>query len=110
MAKIVCFGEIMLRLSPRGNLKFSQANCFDVVYGGGEANVSVSLSNYGHDSYFVSAIPNNEIGTCAIMNLKKHDVNCDYIIRQGERLGIYYLETASSITEIGEASFKNFIS
>ena len=97
MAKIVCLGEIMMRLSPKDNLRFCQANSFDVVYGGGEANVCVSLSNYGHDAYFVSAVPKNDIGTCAINELRKNGVNCEYVNRSGDRLGIYFLETGSSI-------------
>lgn len=96
MAKIVTLGEIMLRLSTRDNNRFAQANSFDVCYGGGEANVAVSLSHYGHNAYFVSKVPLNDIGEAAIKSLKREDVKCEYIVRGGERLGIYYLETGSS--------------
>lgn len=95
MKKIVTFGEIMLRLSPPGFLRFSQANNFDVVYGGGESNVAVSLANYGMNSHFVSRIPDNDIGECAIMELRKRNVKTDSILRQGDRLGIYFLETGA---------------
>ena len=92
MKKIVTFGEIMLRLTPPGFLRFSQAPSFDVVYGGGESNVAVSLSNYGLPVDFVSRIPANEIGECAIMEMKKRSVGTQHILRGGERLGIYFLE------------------
>ncbi|MBX2846576.1 MAG: sugar kinase [Saprospiraceae bacterium] len=95
MKKIVTFGEIMLRLSPPGYKRFSQTYSFDVVYGGGESNVAVSLANYGLNSYFVSRIPQNDIGQCAVMELRKRNVNTDYILREGERLGIYFLETGA---------------
>lgn len=95
MKKIVTFGEIMLRLAPPGYLRFSQTYSFDVVYGGGESNVAVSLANYGMDSSFVSRIPNNDIGECAVMELRKRGVNTDKIVRGGERLGIYFLETGA---------------
>jgi len=95
MKKIVTFGEIMLRLGPPGFLRFSQANNFNVNYGGGESNVAVSLANYGLNSYFVSRIPENDIGECAVMELRKRNVNTDFILREGERLGIYFLETGA---------------
>ncbi len=95
MKKIVTFGEIMLRLSPPGFKRFSQTYQFDVVYGGGESNVAVSLANFGLDSSFVSRIPNNDIGECAIMELRKRKVNTNHILRAGERLGIYFLETGA---------------
>ncbi|MBQ0010660.1 MAG: sugar kinase [Ruminococcus sp.] len=97
MSKIVTMGEIMLRLSPRGNERFVQSQSFDVVYGGGEANVSVSLANYGHDSYFVSKLPEHEIGQCAVNALRGLGVQTDYIARGGDRIGIYYLETGASM-------------
>lgn len=82
----------MMRLSPPGFKRFSQTYQWDVVYGGGESNVAVSLANYGLNTYFVSRIPANDIGECAIMELKKRSVNTDYIARGGERLGIYFSE------------------
>ena len=69
MAKVVTMGEIMLRLSTPGFQRFIQSDSFDVVYGGGEANVAVSLANYGHDAYFVTKVPKNPIGECAIAAL-----------------------------------------
>ena len=95
--KVVTMGEIMLRLSSPGNLRFSQANNFDVIYGGGEANVAASLANYGLDAYFVSKLPKHEIGQCAIEALRKQNVKIDYVARGGERLGIYFLETGASM-------------
>jgi len=95
MKKVVTFGEIMLRLSPPGKLRFSQANNFDVVYGGGESNVAVSLANYGVPSQFVTRLPENDLGDCALMELRKRGVDTHRIIRGGERLGIYFLETGA---------------
>lgn len=97
MAKIVTMGEIMLRLSSPLNSRFVQSQTFDVCYGGGEANVAVSLANYGHDAYFVSKVPNHEIGQCAINALRRYGVHTDYVARGGERLGIYFLETGASM-------------
>ena len=96
--KIVTLGEIMLRLSPAGvNNRFVQADCFDVVYGGGEANVAVSLANYGHDAYFVTKLPKHEIGQAALNALRRYGVHTDHIARGGDRLGIYYLESGSAM-------------
>ncbi len=97
MKKVVTLGEIMLRLSTPRYERFIQANSFDVVYGGGEANVAVSLANYGYDTYFVSKLPDNDIGQSAINNLRRFGVNTDYIVRGGDRVGIYYLETGASM-------------
>jgi len=95
MKKVVTFGEIMLRLSPQGFLRFSQANSFDVVYGGGESNVAVSLANYGVPVDFITRLPKNDIGECAMMELRKRGVNVDNIVYGGDRLGIYFLETGA---------------
>lgn len=92
MKKVVTFGEIMLRLTPPGLRRFSQANSFDVIYGGGESNVAVTLANYGVPSTFVTRLPNNDIGQCALMELRKRGVDTSQIVRGGERLGIYFLE------------------
>ncbi len=92
MKKVVTFGEIMLRLSPPGFKRFSQANSFNVIYGGGESNVAVSLANYGVPSQFISRLPNNDLGECALMELRKRGVDTSEIARGGERLGIYFLE------------------
>ena len=96
MAKVVTLGEIMLRLQTPGFKRYIQATSFDIEYGGGEANVAVSLANYGHDAHFVSAIPSNPIGDACIATLKKHSVKTDYISRKGERLGIYFVEKGAS--------------
>jgi 2-dehydro-3-deoxygluconokinase len=95
MNQVVTFGEIMLRLSPPDFLRFSQAYSFDVTYGGGESNVAVSLANYGIPSCFVSRLPDNDLGECALIELRKRGVNTDQIIRGGDRLGIYFLETGA---------------
>jgi 2-dehydro-3-deoxygluconokinase len=92
MKKIVTFGEIMLRLTPPGFRRFSQASEFEVVYGGGESNVAVSLAHFGANTEFVTRLPNNDIGDCALMELRKRGVGVSQIQRGGERLGIYFLE------------------
>lgn len=97
MAKIVTMGEIMLRLSTPNNEKFIQADEFDVCYGGGEANVAVSLANYGHDAEFVTKVPKNPIGECAVATMRKYNVETKHIAKGGERLGIYFLETGSAM-------------
>lgn len=96
MSRVVCFGEIMLRLQPPGYARFAQTNVFEAVYGGGEANVSVSLSNYGIDSAFVTKLPDNPIGQAAINELRKFGVNTEMVVRGGERVGIYYCEKGAS--------------
>ena len=97
MSKIVTMGEIMLRLSTPNNEKFIQADEFDINYGGGEANVAVSLANYGHQAEFVTAVPDNPIGVCAVAALRKYGVETKHIAKCGERLGIYFLETGASM-------------
>ncbi len=96
MAMVICLGEIMLRLSPPGFLRFGQANCFEAVYGGGEANVCVSLANYGIDIAYITKVPDNPIGQAAINELRRYGVDTQYIVRGGERLGIYFLENGAS--------------
>lgn len=95
MKNIVTFGEIMMRLATKGHLRFSQANSFDIIYGGGEANVAISLANFGIPVEFVSRLPNNDIGQSALMELRRHNVGTKYIIDGGERLGLYFLETGA---------------
>jgi 2-dehydro-3-deoxygluconokinase len=90
--KVVTFGEIMLRLTPPGFRRFSQADSFEVIYGGGESNVAVSLANYGIPVEFVTRLPKNDLGECALMEMRKRNVGVDKIIRGGTRLGIYFLE------------------
>ncbi len=95
MKKVVTFGEIMLRLAPPGFLRFSQTNSFDVIYGGGESNVAVSLANYGVPVEFVTRLPDNDIGHCAHMEMRKRGVGTSHIAWGGDRLGIYFLETGA---------------
>lgn len=95
--KIITLGEILLRLSTPNNLRFVRSNSFDIVYGGGEANVAITCANFGHDAYFVSRVPDNEIGQAAINSVNKWGVNTDYIVKGGDRLGIYFLETGASM-------------
>ena len=97
MSKIITLGEIMLRLSPEGQTRFVQADSFDVIYGGGEANVAVSCANYGHDAYFVTKLPTHEIGQSAVNALRRYGVHTDYIVRGGQRIGIYFCETGASV-------------
>ena len=74
--KIVTFGEILMRLNPEGYFRFLQSSKFEVSYGGGEANVAVSLANYGMNATFVSKVPEHEIGQCAINELRRYGVDC----------------------------------
>ena len=97
MKRIVCFGEIMLRLAPEGYLRFVQAEKFGAVYGGGEANVAVSLANYGMDAAFVTKLPAHEIGQAAVNSLRRFGVDTSKIVRGGERVGIYYNEKGASM-------------
>lgn len=87
----------MLRLSPEGNGRFLQSDRLRVIPGGGEANVAVSLANYGHDSRFVTKLPSHEIGQIAVNALRGYGVNTDYIVRGGDRIGLYYAETGASM-------------
>ena len=93
--KVITFGEIMLRLATPDYLRFSQAHSFDATFGGGEANVAVSLANYGMDVHFVTRLPENDIGNMAVAMLRNHSVNIDDIVRGGDRVGIYFLETGA---------------
>lgn len=95
MNKVVGFGEIMLRLSTERHLRFEQAKAFTASYGGGEFNVCVSIANYGGNAEFVTRIPNNEIGICALKEMRKMNVESKNVIFGGERLGTYYLETGA---------------
>lgn len=96
MKRVVTFGEIMLRLAPEGYYRFVQAEKFGATYGGGEANVAVSLANYGFDARYVTKLPEHEIGQAAINSLRKHGVDTSYIARGGSRVGIYFLEKGAS--------------
>ena len=95
MGKIVTLGEIMLRLSPAGNYRFVQSESFQIFPGGGEANVAVSLANYGHTACFVSKLPSHEIGQIAVNALRRYGVKTEYISR--DRVGLYYAETGASM-------------
>jgi 2-dehydro-3-deoxygluconokinase len=94
--KVVTFGEIMLRLQTPGFQRFIQAQSLESTFGGGEANVAVSIANYGLDAYYVSKLPKNPLGDACIAELRKHGVKTDYIARGGERLGIYFVEKGAS--------------
>ncbi|MCD7848007.1 MAG: sugar kinase [Oscillospiraceae bacterium] len=94
--KAVTFGEIMLRLNPEGYLRFLQANTYEATFGGGEANVAVSLANYGVDASFVTKLPKHEIGQAAVNELRRYGVDTSDIIRGGDRVGIYFAEKGAS--------------
>ncbi len=96
MKKVVTFGEIMLRLNPEGYLRFVQADKFSASYAGGEANVALSLANYGCDAHFVSVLPKHEIGQMTVNALRRYGVNTSDIIRDGARMGVLYLEKGAS--------------
>lgn len=96
MGKVICFGEIMLRLNPQDHLRFLQAENFQASYAGSEASVSVSLSNFGVASKYVTKVPNNELGQAAINTLRKFGVDTKHILRDENRLGIYFVEKGSS--------------
>ena len=93
--RIVTFGEIMLRLATPGYLRFSQCNELSATFGGGEANVAVSLANYGMNAEFVTRLPENDIAEACIKDLHKNGVKTSHIVRGGDRLGIYFLETGA---------------
>lgn len=95
MKTIVTFGEIMLRLAPPNFLRFVQANSFDVIYGGGEANVAVSVANYGLPVEYVTRLPKNDIGDACLNFIRQYGVGTRHIVRGGDRLGIYFLETGA---------------
>lgn len=94
--KIITFGEIMLRLTPPDHKRIVQTDTFDIIYGGGEANVAVTLANFGFDSYYVTKLPQNPVGQAALNEIRRFGVNTDYIVRGGDRLGIYYCENGAS--------------
>ena len=96
MATVVTFGEIMLRLSTPGFSRFAQATQFDATFGGGEANVAVSLAHFGHDARFVCKLPTHAIGQAAVNQLRQYGVDTRHVVRGGERVGIYFLETGAS--------------
>ena len=95
MPTVITFGEIMLRLSTPGYLRFGQARQFDATFGGGEANVAVSLANYGLDARFITRLPDNDIAKACIKDLRSYGVDTSGIIFGGDRVGIYFLETGA---------------
>lgn len=97
MKKIVTFGEVMMRLTTPGHQRFTQAKGFDATYGGGEANVAASLARFGLQAAHVTRFPDNELGQAAIDYFNNYKVNTDFIVKGGDRLGLYFLETGSSI-------------
>ena len=96
MVKTVCFGEIMLRLSPPGFERLFQTPALQATFGGGEANVAVSLAQFGCDSLYVTRLPPNPVGDAALRALRAEGVNVEYVVRGGSRLGIYFAETGAS--------------
>ena len=96
MGKIITFGELMLRLAPEGYYRFVQADTYGATYGGGEANVAISLANYGLDTAFVSKLPKHEIGQAGVNSLRKYGVDTSFIARGGDRVGVYFLEKGAS--------------
>ena len=96
MSKVVTFGEIMLRRAPEGYYRFLQADRYGATYGGGEANVAVSLANYGVDTAFVTKLPAHEIGQAGVNALRRYGVDTSHIVRGGSRVGIYFLEKGAS--------------
>lgn len=97
MKKIITFGEVLLRLSTKEYLRFSQATDFNADYGGSELNVATSLVKFGMNAEFVSRVPDNDIGKCAISEMRKNDVSTNFMVTGGERLGIYFIEKGASV-------------
>ncbi|HUJ75877.1 MAG TPA: sugar kinase, partial [bacterium] len=91
--KVILFGELLLRLAPRGVTRFLQAEEFEARYTGAEANAGVSLANFGMEAYAVSRVPENEIGQACLNYLNRFRVNTEHVLRGGDRLGLFYLET-----------------
>ena len=94
--RVITFGELMLRLAPQGYMRFIQTDAYEATYGGGEANVAISLANYGLEAAFVSKMPKHEIGQAGVNSLRQYGVDTSFITRGGERVGIYYLEKGAS--------------
>jgi len=95
MTKFVTFGEIMLRLSPPGHLRFGQVQTLDATYGGGESNVAVSLAQFGLETEFVSRLPSNDLGEACLQSVRQYGVGTNYLQRGGNRIGIYFLENGA---------------
>lgn len=95
--KVLCFGEIMMRLSPPGHLRLEQASSFDVRYGGAEANTALSLAYQGDQSAYLSVVPAGRIGDCALRSLTAYGVDTSRVVRDGDRLGAYFFEVGASV-------------
>ena len=96
MSRVITFGELMMRLNPKGYLRFLQADSFEATYAGGDANVAVSLANYGNNVAFVSKVPEHEIGQASVNALLKYGVDTSLMLRGGPRLGVYFCEKGAS--------------
>ena len=96
MGRVITFGELMLRLAPEGHYRILQADKFEVTFGGAEANVAVSLANFGVDAAFVSKLPTHFVGQAAVNSLRKFGVDTSLIVRGGDRIGIYFVEKGAS--------------
>lgn len=96
MKKVVALGEVLLRLSTKEYLRFSQVRDFNADYGGSELNVISTLTNFGMESAFVTRLPENDIGDCALAQIHRYNISTEYIARGGDRLGIYFLEKGAS--------------
>lgn len=96
MSKVITFGEIMMRLNPSGYERFIQTDQFEASFAGGEANVAVSLAQYGLDTAFISKVPSHEIGQSAVNSLRRYGVDTSSILRGGPRLGTYFVEKGAS--------------
>ena len=94
--RVVCFGELLMRLTPKRFERFVQAREFEICFAGAEANTAVSLANFGIDAYMVSAVPATEIGQACLNYVRQFGVNTDYVLRRGKRLGVFYLESGAS--------------
>ena len=97
MNKIVTFGEILLRLTTLNKERFTQAKNFEITYAGSECNVAVSLSHFGMNAFYVSSVPDNPIGQSCINTVRQFGVNTDYMVQEGDRLAVYYLENGASM-------------
>jgi 2-dehydro-3-deoxygluconokinase len=93
--KVTCFGELLLRLNPPGYQRLTQAQSFDITYGGSEANVAISLANWGIETTYVTCLPDNDIGKTALRSLKRFDVDTSRSLLHGDRIGVLYLETGA---------------
>ena len=106
--KVLAFGEIMMRLSPPDNLRLEQASTFEVRYGGAEANAALSLAYQGDDAAFVSNVPANRIGDCALRSPASYGVDVSRVARSGDRLGSYFFEVGAAVRSNGCVSDRKY--